>query len=252
MNFSQLGFGIFSLKIYGILLSLIFLYSIWRYYKIIQQKNFPVNFFVHHFWKWFLFGLFGARLVAIFIDYEVLLNHSLLSFFVFWEGGLNFIGFMGFFLVALYFDTRNIQFSLWRWLDHGVIPFLIGVLLNDMANFLTGNVYGIPTSLPWAVQYETFSVDIIDPVHPVSLYAFVLHGILFFWAEKNKSFLLRIPGKFFMKMFQIFIVLQFFLFFLRGDAQTLVLGILKIDQILLLAVLIGVIFLRKKEISSKT
>lgn len=251
MNFSQLGFGLFSLKIYGILFSILFTILIWKYYKELQKQKFPTDFFVHHFWKWLLVGVLGGRIFQLILTPELILNHGFLSFFVFWEGdGIHFLSFCGAFFYMLHRETKDTQFSCWRWLDV-VVPFLlIGVLGEDIISFLTGNTYGTPTNLPWAIQYETFAVDIVDPVHPVPLYAFILHLGVYFWTQKHTQFYLRTPGRLFRITALLLLTIDFFMLFLRGDSPNIIGGFLKADHILYL---IGIgallVYIQKQKLS---
>ncbi len=156
------------------------------------------------------------------------------------------------FVLALYYDTKNTQFSSWRWLDYAVLPFLGAILFHDVASFITGNIYGTPTELPWGVQYETFAVDIIAPVHPVTLYALIAHGVLLAWIQKEQTFYLRSPGKLFMVFALVFVGMDFFFYFLRGDKPAIFFDIFRFEQFLhILLFIFLTLFLRKTQASSK-
>jgi len=250
MNFSQLGFGSFSIGTHGIFLSIIFTFCLWRYYKKLQLQKLPVNFFVHHFWKWLLAGILSGRLLVLLLEPQVILDYTWASFFVFWEGGMSFIGFLIGFLAFLHFDTKSTQFTVWRWVDLAIFPFLVAIMWNDIASFITGNVYGTVANLPWAIQYETFTVDTIDPVHPVTLYGLVLHGVLWWWFQKHEQFYLRFPGKLSTVFGIVFFGIEFLLFFLRGDIDNTIFGTLKIEQLFHIGIVCFLLFsLRKRNLS---
>ena len=117
------------------------------------------------------------------------------------------------------------------WLDQAMGSLFLGILIVDIAAFLTGAIYGCETILPWGIQYETFGVDILNPTHPVSVYAFIAHFITYSWIRRHEFFADRFPGKltFFagIAFFGIDFVLQFF----RGDSTLLVFEIIRIEQL---------------------
>jgi len=57
-----------------------------------------------------------------------------------------------------------------------VVP--IGLFLGRIANFINGELYGAPTSLPWAVVFPTDPEGL--PRHPSQLYEALLEGLLLF------------------------------------------------------------------------
>lgn len=235
MNFSQLGFGFFSLKIYGLLVVAAFIISSWRYYRQLSARGFPIDFFAHHFWRWVLGGLVVGRLFAIALDPEIIARHGMFSLFAVWDGEVHFFGTMLGGLAMAAWDLRAHQFKFWRWLDAGMSSILIGVLIADLAGFLTGAVYGTETVMPWGVQYETFGVDILSPVHPVTLYAFVVHLWLLRWVAKSFSVFERTPGRLSKLAILYFFAAVFILQFFRGDATLMVFDLFRIEQIFALA-----------------
>ena len=52
MNFSQISFGGFALKFYGIFLAIAFFVAVWDFYKRLGKAKFDIDFFLHHFWRW--------------------------------------------------------------------------------------------------------------------------------------------------------------------------------------------------------
>jgi phosphatidylglycerol---prolipoprotein diacylglyceryl transferase len=90
-----------------------------------------------------------------------------------------------------------------------VAPFLpLGQAIGRIGNFLAGDAYGLPTSLPWAVfQAGAFR-------HPVQLYELVLDIALFFFLFRHRYVSFR-DGE----LFQMYIVgyslIRFPLEFLR-------------------------------------
>ncbi|MCF7846938.1 MAG: prolipoprotein diacylglyceryl transferase [Candidatus Gracilibacteria bacterium] len=221
MNLFQLGFGVFALKIYGLLVAIFFCLAAWHFYRYLQKNGFPTTFFVHHFWRWVLGGVLVGRVVSLFLDPSLFAEHGLWSFFLFWRGELYFYASLLGGLACMAWDLRQHQMKFWRWLDAGVASFLIAILGIDLAGFITGHVYGKETALPWGVQYETFGVDILEPVHPVTLYAFLLHLLLLRWVAGNLKTFSHTPGRLAKLTALMFFAFDFFLQFLRADATVM-------------------------------
>jgi len=89
MNFYQLSFGYFSLKIYGILIALAFIIASWHFYKVLLRKSILADFFSHHYWKWVLGGILIGRLLAVALEPQLILKDGMVFFFAFWEGGIS-------------------------------------------------------------------------------------------------------------------------------------------------------------------
>jgi len=247
MNFSQLGFGFFVLKINGILIALIFSLGILYYYKELQKEKLNLGYFIHHLWRWVVGGLIGGRLFALILDFNIFNNYGILSPLAFWDGGINFYGALFFALGIMFYDLKKSSEDPWKWIDLMVPAILLRVIGADIEEFITGVVYGTETSLFWGVQYETFGVDSITPVHPVTIYAFIIHIILLNWVLKFGKQFYRQKGNLVKITAIMFFFAEFFLQFFRGDPTLIIFNTLRIEQvfsIIIIAVL--TISLQKK------
>ncbi len=230
MNFSQLTFGSFSLKIYGLLIAIAFAISAWSFYKKVEKANLDIDFFVHHFWRWCLGGLILGRIFAVAFNPEIWSQYGVFTLFAFWEGTLNFLGALIGFVITLLLDFHRAGKSPFRWLDKGVLPFYIGLMISDLAGFLTGAVYGHETNLPWGIRYETFGVESINPVHPVTLYAFAIHLLFYLWLRSKETRWISFPGRFMAWGGFLLIIADFFLQFFRSGENFI--GMMNLTQIL--------------------
>jgi len=217
MNFSELNFGVFSIKIYGFFVALAFFVASWHFYKEIQKQNLSANFFVHHFWRWIISAIVVGRIIAILSNLTVVSNSGIFSFFTFWDGGISFWGASFGFLSAAIFDLKVHKENFAKWGDSATSSILIGLLILDIAGFLTGAVYGRETSMIWGVRYETFGVDLLKPIHPVTLYAAIAHFWIFRRIQKRKNAWQNTPGKIFLSALVFIFMTDFFLQFFRGD-----------------------------------
>lgn len=232
MNFYQLSFGVFGLKIYGIFLSIAFVIALWYFYKTIQRKDFPMDFFRHYFWKWLIGGLIVGRIVAVLLNPDIVAQHGIFALIAFWDGTVHFWGVFVGFLGTMWWTLRDQKVSLLRWLDQMVLPFLLGILIVDIAAFLTGTIYGSETILPWGIQYETFGVDILNPTHPVSMYAFIAHLILYSWVHRHLFLADKFVGRLTFWAGVAFFGIDFLLQFCRGDSTLFLFGMIRIEQVL--------------------
>ena len=239
MNFSKISFGLFSVEFIGIAYALSFCVIAWLWYKTIQHRNFSVDYFVHHFWKWFFGGIILGRLLAIAMHPQVLNEYGLAGIFAFWEGGLDSVGMLIGFVAMMYWDFKSTDFHLFRWLDTLVIPLVIGIMILDVGFFLTGAIYGIPTDLFWGVRYETFGVELITPVHPITLYALILHVFVYLWVKKNHNRLRERFGLLFFHVLWWLFLINFLISFLRADPDLYLFGMIRLEQVLNLIVLIA-------------
>lgn len=238
MNFSQLTFGMFSFKIYGFFIACAFVLSGWYYYKTLKRKEFPVDFFLHSFWKWVMSGIVLGRIFAIILNWGIIERNGIFSFFAFWDGELNFIGMSLGMIGMMYYELQKRKMDFIRWIDAAITPFLFGVLILDIAAFLTGALYGRETTMPWGIQYETFSVDILSPVHPVTIYAFLLHLPLYFWAKRYVHVYERLRGRLAIRAGIFFFLIDLFLQFFRGDPTLYILGTIRIEVLFDILILI--------------
>lgn len=193
MNFSLLSFGFFKIEIYGLFLAFAFALGLWKFYQVLTKKALKPDIFAHYFWIWLLSGLVVGRLFVLLLIPYVFSDYGWYSFFAFWEGGVYSYALFATFLGLAFYYLRDKDKLFWRWLDHAVFPFLFALMIVDLGGFFTGGVYGTPaefngSTLPWGIQYETLGVNILSAVHPVTIYLFILHGLLFgfLWRRRTK------------------------------------------------------------------
>jgi len=232
MNFYKLGIGTFELKIYGIFVAIAFIVAVLKFYRSVEKSSLSTDFFVHHFWKWMLAGILLGRIVALALYPEIIARHGVLAFFAFWEGEIHTIATGIGFLSAAFFDLRSRGEDFKKWLDLAVSPFLVAVILIDVGGFITGAVHGTETSMFWGIRYETFGVESLNPVHPVTLYAALAHTIVFRWARSRARIFEKIPGALALRVAIFYFSIDFFLQSFRGDPTIWIFGKVRLEQIL--------------------
>jgi phosphatidylglycerol---prolipoprotein diacylglyceryl transferase len=94
-----------------------------------------------------------------------------------WHGGMSFHGgFLGV-IAASWLFSRSQRIPLDRLLDVAAAGVPIGLGLGRLANFINGELYGRPTSLPWAMVFPNGGPE---PRHPSQLYEALLEGLVLF------------------------------------------------------------------------
>ena len=98
-----------------------------------------------------------------------------------WEGGMaSHGGFIGVILATFWYCRRSNQ-SFWPVADLIATVVPPGLFFGRVANFINGELWGTPSTLPWAVLFPNspgFTEGIAR--HPSQLYAALLEGLFLF------------------------------------------------------------------------
>jgi len=146
--------------------------------------------------------ILGGRIGStLFYNFETFLDNPLYLFKI-WEGGMSFHGgFLGV-LVAMELYRRKVGLSFFQLMDF-VAPLVpVGLGFGRIGNFINGELWGAPGSVPWAMKMSCESFpperfyDLAGPLcqtarHPSQLYEFALEGValfllLWFFSRKPK------------------------------------------------------------------
>jgi phosphatidylglycerol:prolipoprotein diacylglycerol transferase len=95
-----------------------------------------------------------------------------------WDGGMSFHGGLVGLMLAIGLFTRARGGSILSAMDLLGAVSTIGLFLGRIANFINGELYGAPTTLPWGVVFPTDPEQ--EPRHPSQLYEAVLEGLVLF------------------------------------------------------------------------
>lgn len=193
-----------GLRWYGLAYVLGFLLGYWLYRWLSQKRlnEVPPD-QVADFITWAaIFGvMLGGRLGWIlFYGWRDVLENPLNALKI-WEGGMSSHGgILGLVLFTFYYARRHRI----PWTSIGdslVVVAPIGIFLVRCANFINGELWGKPTTVPWAVQFPTelpasdrpslqaiqndpavqeWLREVLPPRHPSQIYEALLEGVLLF------------------------------------------------------------------------
>lgn len=145
---------------------------------------------------WAVIGIIaGGRLgYVLFYNLPVYIANPVEVFFL-WDGGMSFHGGLAGIMVAVLAFTRSKGGNLLSSLDLLGAVGTIGLLLGRLANFINGELYGAPTTLPWGIIFPTDPDQL--PRHPSQLYEAALEGVVLFIVIRVAThvfYALRRPG----------------------------------------------------------
>jgi phosphatidylglycerol:prolipoprotein diacylglycerol transferase len=139
--------------------------------------------------------LLGGRLGHV-LFYEPL--HYLqypLDLVAIWRGGMAFHGGLIGSIVAIVLFARRVKANPWSALDACAAAVPIGLFFGRIANFINGELWGRPTTVPWAMVFPGKAGGLER--HPSQLYEAFLEGLVLFallWWMSHRMAALRRPG----------------------------------------------------------
>ena len=145
---------------------------------------------VDDFITWCVMGLvIGARLgYVLFYDLGVYLKDPLAIFQV-WQGGMSFHGGLLGLCVVVWLFGRKHHKSFLQIADFLAPLAPPGLFFGRIGNFINGELWGAPTSLPWGVLFPDPRAGGV-PRHPSQLYEAGLEGLVLFtivWIFSSKK-----------------------------------------------------------------
>lgn len=183
--------------------------------------------------------ILGGRLgYVLFYNFKDYLAHPF-EILAVWHGGMSFHGGLIGTLVAGYLFCRAQRLKFLDMADITIVAVPLGLGLGRLGNFINGELWGRPTSVPWAMIFPLDPLGV--PRHPSQLYEFGLEGIglfalLFFLSRR------RPPSGTLLGVFLVgYGLIRFFIEFLRNpDAQLgFVMGPFSMGQLLSMPMFFG-------------
>lgn len=121
--------------------------------------------------------ILGGRLgYTFFYNFSAFLSDPLMIFRI-WEGGMSFHGGLIGALVAAAWFARVRKLKFFDVTDFAGPMIPIGLFTGRIGNFINGELWGAPTSLPWGMVFPGAGPE---PRHPSMLYEAFLEGLVLF------------------------------------------------------------------------
>ena len=220
-NFDPVAIEIFSFEIYwyslayimGILVGWYIAKKIFIYDSLKKKFDDYVTFLI--------IGLIlGGRLgYVLFYNLDYYLD-NVFDIFKIWQGGMSFHGgVIGIIIASILFSKKDDE-DPFKYLDVIAIISPIGIFFGRIANFINSELYGLETSVLWAVKFVQ-----IDNLyrHPSQLYEAALEGIIlflimiYFWTKDY----LKIPGKLSALFLIFYSIFRFIIEYFRSPDEQL-------------------------------
>lgn len=192
-----LDLGFFQLRWYALSYLAAMLLGWWYMLRLIRQPGAPLDRQQVDDLVYYIFAgvILGGRLGYCLIYRPEIWAHPL-DVLKLWEGGMSFHGGFAGVIAALWLFTRRRGLSMLRVCDYVACATPFGLILVRIANFVNGELWGRPSSLPWAMVFPGTGDGI--PRHPSQLYEAALEGGVtmlvlawLFWRTDAR----RIPGR---------------------------------------------------------
>lgn len=174
-----LDLGFFKLRWYSIAYISGILIGWWYLLKLLAQPGAPMArrhaddlvFYV-------TLGIILGGRIGYILFYKPEMIATPLEMLKLWEGGMSLHGgFLGVIAALLYFTHKH-KLNMMRVCDYVACVTPFGLFFGRLANFVNGELWGRPTTLPWGIIFPGTGDGI--PRHPSQLYEAGLEGILLF------------------------------------------------------------------------
>jgi phosphatidylglycerol:prolipoprotein diacylglycerol transferase len=127
--------------------------------------------------------ILGGRLgYVLFYNFAEYLRHPI-EILKLWDGGMSFHGGVIGTSLGIFYLARKEKLSWLRLHDYVACCVPFGLFFGRIANFINQELWGAPTSVPWAVRFQEVTpigLMLGPPRHPSQLYEAVLEGIVLF------------------------------------------------------------------------
>ena len=120
--------------------------------------------------------LLGARVVYVLVYGRAEYTAHPLEALAIWRGGLSFHGAIAGMAVAVALFARRYRYSVLDITDLVAVCGAPGLFFGRLGNFINGELYGRPSSVPWAMIFPTDPLHV--PRHPSQLYEALAEGVI--------------------------------------------------------------------------
>ena len=227
-----INIGPFTIRYYGIIIMVgIIAAAVLSYFLAKKREKDPEVILDSLTWI-VLGGVIGARIWHILtpsaslveqgITTAYYLTHPLAAIAI-WRGGLGIPGAVAGGVLAFYIFSRKKKINFWFWVDIFAPGVALGQAIGRWGNFINQEVYGKPSTLPWAITInpENRLPEFRDyaTYHPLFLYESIFNllnmGFLIWIGRKYQDKLKS--GDIFLTYLITYPIFRFFMEYLRLD-----------------------------------
>jgi phosphatidylglycerol:prolipoprotein diacylglycerol transferase len=130
--------------------------------------------------------LIGARIIYVIVYGRGEYAAHPLEVFAVWQGGLSFHGAILGMALAIILFAKRYRFPILAVTDLVALCGTPGLFFGRIGNFINGELYGRPTTVPWAMIFPNDPLHV--PRHPSQLYEAFAEGVLLsallWWVDK--------------------------------------------------------------------
>ena len=217
-------YGLFV--VLAIMVALVIAQTLAKKYDFSKAKLFDLAFWL------IIFGIIGARLYHIGLEYHYYLTNPIAMFKI-WQGGLAIHGGVLAGIIVVWYFTRQYKYNFWLVTSLIVPGLALAQAIGRWGNYFNQELFGLPTALPWGIPIATFNRLIPylseNYFHPTFLYeslgslclTVILLALHYFYKTKNEFKYLLITLSYLIG----YSILRFSLEFIRLDLTPLVAGL---------------------------
>lgn len=174
----------FGIRWYGLAYLAGFLLAGWIFTRWAQSGKLPIA--KDEVFEFIVYAALGVMIGGR-LGYSLLYNwhdviHDPLEIFRVWHGGMASHGGMAGMIIAIWIFARQRHLNPLVLIDAAAGTGPLGIALGRVANFVNGELWGRPATVPWAVVFP--DAPLVDgqqvPRHPSQLYAAGIEGLLLF------------------------------------------------------------------------
>lgn len=214
-------FGPVTIYSYGLMIGVAFLLGIYIARLEAIRKGIKIDVVYDAVFYLVIGALTGARIYYLIFFEPAMFIKDPLSIFKIWQGGIAIHGaILGGILAGILFSRFRHNIPFFRLADLVSPSLILGQAVGRIGCFLNGCCFGIPTDLPWAVNFPEWSAPYIayggQAVHPTQLYEVILNLIGFFilWSVRRR---IKFDGGLFLVYLMVYNCYRIIISGFRGD-----------------------------------
>lgn len=188
-----IDFGLAQIHWYGLLFVIAVILAMATAVKLAEYYKFGKDLLLDLFFWLIIFGLLGARLYHIGLEYQYYLAQPI-DMFKIWNGGLAIHGGIISGILVIYYFAKKHKINFWQ-LASIIVPGLsLAQGIGRWGNYFNQELYGKITDLPWSIPIIHSNLTLTYH-HPAFLYesigSFVIFGLLVldhgYWLTDRKD-----------------------------------------------------------------